>query len=98
MHLSIEGVRLIERDPMPARRDRANDATVVRRRAVPVGADQARGEEGDLERWHIVRFLLVVGSRVHGATLPSWRSWRRGLKLVHDLEQLVDAVRAGVAR
>ena len=65
---------------MAALVQRADDPAVVGRRAVPVGRDEARAEEGDL---HLLR------------RLPPLRSARLG-SLVNDVQQLVDPVRAGV--
>ena len=81
MLLTFEGVRLVERDAMTALVQRANDAAVIRGRAVPVGGDQAGTEERDLHA--MPSFALCE---------PAARRAR------HDGQQLVDAMRAGMAR
>jgi hypothetical protein len=48
--LPIERVGLVEGDAVAARGERPEDAAVVGGRAVPVGRDQARPEEGDCQR------------------------------------------------
>ena len=45
--LALVGVRLEEGDAVPALVERADEPAVVRRRAVPVGRDEAGGEPGD---------------------------------------------------
>ena len=47
--LPFEGVGLVESDPMATLGEVADDAAVVGGRAVPVGGDEARSEEGDVE-------------------------------------------------
>src|SRR5205823_3391252 len=50
MLLPAVGIGLIERDAMAERGEVADDAAVIRGRAVPVGAHEAAGEEGDVHR------------------------------------------------
>ena len=47
--LPVKGVRLVKGDAMPAPVQRADDAAVVGRGAVPVGGDEAGPEERDVQ-------------------------------------------------
>ena len=50
--LALVGVGLVEGDLVAARGECADDPAVVGGRAVPVGGDQARAEEGDIQSRH----------------------------------------------
>src|SRR5690606_25793157 len=52
VRLALVRVGLVERDPVAAPVERAYDATIVGRRAVPVCGYEARSEEGDMQPAH----------------------------------------------
>ncbi len=80
--LALVRVGLVERDLVAALGERADEAAVVRRRAVPVRRDERRPEERDPH---------AAASAAHGLEVAD-------AELAQDREQLVDAVGARVAR